>query len=64
MARTWRSEHELDDLSGVEIAAHEFRVGLVFFKGHDREMVRFHDWVANGGDAFKEVLSKGRGRTW
>jgi hypothetical protein len=27
-------------------------------------MVRFHDWVANGGDAFKEVLSKGRGRTW
>ena len=61
MTRVRRLEHELDDLTGVEIAADEFGIGFVFFERHDGEMSVCHDGVADGGDAFEEVKGMGGG---
>ena len=57
------SEHELHNLTCVEVAPHKFAIGLIFFEGGDGEMVGFHDWMDDGRDAFKKVLRKCSGRT-
>ena len=61
MARPWCFEYELDDFPGVEVAAHEFGIGLVFFQGHDRDMRICHDGFADGGEALEEVLGEDGG---
>ncbi|KAL9022405.1 MAG: hypothetical protein Q9180_008562, partial [Flavoplaca navasiana] len=54
-------EDELDDFAGVEVTANKFRIGFVFFKGHDREVGGGHDGFADGSDAGQEVLGEGGG---
>lgn len=50
-----RFQNQLDDFPGVEVAADEFRVGLVLFERGDGEVGGCHDGVADCGDAFEEV---------
>lgn len=58
-----RLQDQLDDFSGVEVPADEFRVRRVFFEGRDGEMVGLHDRMAYCGDPFEEVLRELRVRT-
>ena len=61
MAAVGRFKDQLYDFSRIEITANEFWIGLMFFEGHNGEMVRFHDGVTYCGDTFEEILSIGRG---
>lgn len=54
-------EDKLDDFAVVEVAADEFAVGLVFFKGGDRKVGGGHDGLTDGGDAGEEVGGEGGG---
>lgn len=63
VARAGCLEDELDDFAGVEVAAHEFAVGFVFFERHDGEVGGGHDGFTDGGDAGEEVLGEGGGGT-
>ena len=56
-----RPEHELNDLTGIEVPSDEFPVRGEFLEGHDGEVVGFHDRVAYGSDAFEKVLGVGSG---
>lgn len=59
-----RAQDELDDFAGVEVAADEFGVGGMFLERHEGQVVRFHDRVADGCDAFEEVLRVGVRGAW
>ena len=62
-----RLEDQLDDLTGIEVAADELGVVLVFFEGRDAEVVGAHDWDCPSTAAVSqccrspfEVWSEGR----
>ena len=61
MTAVGRLKNQLYDFSCVKITANEFWIGLMFFEGHNGEMVGFHDRVTYCGDTFEEILSIGRG---
>ena len=64
MARVWRLQNQLYDLASIEIASDKVWIGLVFFEGHDRKVVGFHNGVADGGNAFEEILRILLGGSW
>ena len=62
MSRVGGLQHQLNHLTGVEVAADELGVGFVLFEGHDGEMMGFHYGGADGSDALEEIL--GMSRAW
>ena len=56
MPTVWCLEYQLYDFSGIEVATNKLGIRLVFFKGHDGEMIGFHDGVTYRSYPLQKVL--------